>query len=401
MGQPLLPHHLLALEESVLAYARTQTGGIVLPDSGIAHLEWDPNLLSQGMVSINHLIVQFPSGQRVDTNDNGMINTFDFNQLSEVKVQLYLHLMRERHSKEIESDQTGERIRYGIYELVLSEKGSLQGSVASMKFGLFEKNLESQWVFDEEEQPPFVDVGHNPFFAPILDSLLTQLSKYEQRLKQQQVPYATQQRLEMKTRLCLRELFNLRRLLHNVKREVAFHPYFLYEAICSFNDMIALIAHDKHDIPSLHYTHDRPGTLFKGLQEDMAKRLDIQTDRYSSVQFEKKNQFYVIQRLPSEVFDVKRVYLIIQPIKRTHHEKIEGVKIGSLSRLPNIVNLALGGVQLKPCEHSVFNNNFSADAHVYEIQKDKEWMFIEEERGLGLSLQGGIRDVQAFIYWRC
>lgn len=79
LGQPLLPMHLVAQEDSLIANLNFYIQNLGIPYFGIGNLKWDDKLLSQGVVSISKLTVIFPNGDLVDVPDNGVINTYDLN----------------------------------------------------------------------------------------------------------------------------------------------------------------------------------------------------------------------------------------------------------------------------------------------------------------------------------
>lgn len=402
MGQALLPHHLEALEDSVLAYARSRSGGVSPPDYGVVALELDPALLSSGMVSIGKLVVQFQTGHRLDTSDNAVIQPFDLNHLEKTQVRLYLHLLKEGSTQEVTDQETGQQLSYGMYDLQLSDKSTIQGAIATMEFGAYKKKLEGQWTPIDEDQPPFLNIGQNPFFKPLAEDFVSQLSQYEKVLKERSVANAPHQRLDLKNRLCLLELHNIRRLLVNIDKGLVVHPYYLYEALYTFCDMVALMMQEQQSLPPIApYTHEKPGSLFKELLQTVKERLKIKTEKYSSLQLEKRNQFYISEKLPADLLEASEIYLVVQPVDAKQRGGIIGVKVGALSRLPNMINLALSGVKLVTREHSVLGNNFPKEAHIYEIKKDSEWSsYVAKERSLGLSVQGGAVEIQAFIYWR-
>jgi type VI secretion system protein ImpJ len=91
LGQPLLPVHLIAQEESLLANLNFYIN-LGIPYFGIGNLKWDDKLLSQGVVSISKLTVIFPTGELVDIPDNGTINSYDLNLSGVNQITLYLHL---------------------------------------------------------------------------------------------------------------------------------------------------------------------------------------------------------------------------------------------------------------------------------------------------------------------
>ncbi|MGH2611503.1 MAG: type VI secretion system baseplate subunit TssK, partial [Rhabdochlamydiaceae bacterium] len=86
IGQPLLPVHLVAQEDSLLSHLGFYVKNLSLPFYGIGQLKWDDTLLSQGVVSISKLTVVFSSGEVVDVPENGKIAIFDLNKTDKNRV---------------------------------------------------------------------------------------------------------------------------------------------------------------------------------------------------------------------------------------------------------------------------------------------------------------------------
>ena len=60
MGQALLPEHLVALEESMLADSALRSSLHGMPDYGLHGLRWNETLLSEGMLSLEEMTLVLP-----------------------------------------------------------------------------------------------------------------------------------------------------------------------------------------------------------------------------------------------------------------------------------------------------------------------------------------------------
>ena len=90
MGQVLLPEHILALEESVLAEGRIRQRALAgAPMVGLNRLYLHEDLLARGILSLEGLLAIFPSGELVSLPGNVQVEPLDLTGLgiSEAKVR--------------------------------------------------------------------------------------------------------------------------------------------------------------------------------------------------------------------------------------------------------------------------------------------------------------------------
>ena len=140
--------------------------------------------------------------------------------------------------------------------------------------------------------------------------------------------------------------------------------------------------------------------LFSKIIEILTQYLQPKSEQLSYLQFEKKENCYVSEKLPEELYHAQDLYFIVQPIDPRSHSTLEGVKLASYSRLSNVHLFALNGISLLRLDNAPFNNNFSKNAQIYIIEKDIEWNYALTEGRLAVFHQGESLDLQAFLYWR-
>lgn len=399
LGQPLLPLHLTILEDSVRYYAYQCRQSMGIPFYGYGAMKWDSHLLSGGVVSINQLRAVFPSGHIIEAKENGEIQPFDLNASEKQNVSLYLHLKDERRLH-TEMDVSGiEQIHYGIYKLAFSEEASLPDAIATLRFADFERSAEKRWSLSENYIPPCFEVSSNPFLKPLIDNVRSSIDRFQEKLIPED---GTFQSASHKVRSLIKEVAQFRRLLINMERGALTHPYFFYEGLCQLLDA-ALLIHSgqlQTDLDLVAYEHEALGDLFKMLMEKLDSLLDYKAEKISSISFVKKGSFYVLEKLPSGVRDAEEIYLVVEPLGSLLSPSIEGIKLSSLSRLPNTVRFALKGIGLVQVQQVPFEHNFSKKAQKYSLNKGAEWELAIEEGKLGLSSQEISCDLQVSLYWR-
>jgi len=399
MGQPLLPHHLRALEDSLLAHVWLHGKVLGIPSHGISTLKWDPVLLSQGVISIEQMTLTFPSGHVVSIADNGRIDPLDLGQSGKSDVTVYLHLLENKEPVTEVVDPDCEPMTLGVYEILLALDMGIAGSISAIRLGEFSKSLEGQWEFKEGVVPPLTETFSTPFLHPFISRLRSLLSNFQARLVSGGQAGEAAATYTTKTRLCLVEAAKLRRLLINQERGICSHPFFLYQQLCEFIDVVALIDNDQKDLRILAYQHEDIGALFNKLHKILADLMQVTSDKISSVTFEIQGNTYVIDKIPPALKEAEEIYLIIEA-PENQLQVVDGVKVASLARLPNVVRYALGGIDLIRRESAPFDNSFSKGAHVYSIQRGSEWGFAIREGNLGLMCQSGNAGLRCGIYWR-
>jgi type VI secretion system protein ImpJ len=402
IGQPLLPIHLIAQENSLLAHINFYIQNLGIPYYGIGNLKWDETLLSQGVISISKLTLVFPTGELVDVPENGKISSFDLNGVGLNQVSIYVHLLKEQVEQEIfsESLEEEEKVVYSIHNLELSNEHHLYTSKVSLKIAEFEKDVENRWKLCENFAPPFFTINTHPFLISKLSTIKTVLESFQKELELESTTGRLFEQRTLNTKLCLIEVAKLRQFLLNMDRNVITHPFYLYEQLSQFLNALALIYLDLGDFNVIPYQHEKLALLFSKLIEQLIQYLKPKSERLSSIQFEKKPNCYVSERIPQDLSEATEIYFVAQFVDPKIKFVIEGLKLASYSRLFSIHRFALTGIIMLRLESAPFNNNFSRHAHVYKIEKDSEWEHALSEGKLAFSIEGDSPDIQAFIYWR-
>lgn len=401
MGQPLLPLHLVAQEDSLLAHLDFYVRSQGLPFYGIGPLTWDDTLLFQGVLSISKMTVIFPSGEIIDVPENGKISIFDLNKTAKTQVTLYLHLLKEASDQEVYLDeQEEEKLTYSLNQLILSPESHLLTTKTCFKFAEFEKDIEGRWSCSEQYAPPLYTLNDHPFLSNKLFQIRTMLEGFQKELEQEASTGKLFEQKTIETKLSLIQVAKLRRFLLNLERNILTHPFHLYEQISQFLDTLAFIYIDQAEISVIPYQHEKLAPLFSKLIDSLVRYLKPKSEQLASLQFEKRENCYVSDRLPRELDEFSEIYFIVQPVDSKHRIKTEGLKLSSYSRLNNIYRFALSGIPLLRLDAAPFNNNFSKNAVIHRIEKDLEWNYAISEGRLAFSLHEIDEDLQAYLYWR-
>lgn len=402
LGQPLLPIHLVAQEESLLANLNFFIQILGIPYVGIGNLKWDEKLLSQGVVSISKLTVIFPTGELVDVPDNGSVNSFDLNLSGLNQVTLYLHLLKDSSQQDIfaESMDEEDKITYAINILALTNEHHLYAGKVSLKLAEFEKDVENRWKLSEHYSPPLFMICNHPFLTSKLSAIRTIIESFQKELELESKTGKLFEQRTLNTKMCLLEVASFRQFLLNMDRNIITHPYYLYEQLTRFLNTLALMFLDLGDFSVVPYQHEKLSPLFSKLIDQLIQYLKPKNEKLDSLQFERKQNCYVSERLPQGLYESGEIYFVAQFIDPKVKSAIEGLKLAAYSRLFNVHRFALTGIVLLRLESAPFNNNFSRQAQVFKIEKDSEWEHALSEGKLAFSVEGENQEIQGFIYWR-
>lgn len=402
IGQPLLPIHLFAQEDSLLGHLGFYIQALGIPYYGIGNLKWDDTLLAQGVVSISRLSVIFPTGDVVDIPENGTISSYDLNVAGINRVTLYLHLLKETSDKEIigESLEEEEKILYLMNHLVVTNEHHMYAGKVNFKLAEFEKDVENRWKLCESYSPPIFTICGHPFLTTRLSTIQAILESFQKELELESSTGKLFEQRTLNTKLCLMEVAKFRQFFLNMERNVITHPYYLYDQLSHFLNAIALMYLDLGDFTVIPYQHEKVSPLFSKMIDQLIQYLKPKSERLSSIQFEKKQNCYVSERMPQDLYEADEIYFVAQFVDPKIKVSIEGLKLAAYSRLFNIHRFALTGIVLLRLESAPFNNNFSRHAQVYKLEKDTEWEHALSEGKVAFTVEGDFPEIQGFIYWR-
>ena len=238
MGQALLPQHFIAQEEALLAdtILRFRTGG--LPAYGIAWLKWNEAFLGEGILSLQSITVVMPSGLMLDAPGNAVVSTFNLNTPGTVTIPIYLHAIKPIASHEKSGENQGEleedTIPRIIYQLVLSSDQSHPQALETMKLGEFVKDPEGLWQSSDDFIPPLLQLGASPYLKAELEKVAQFLELFHYKITQEiAASYLSGESL-FSAKQCLKSIYRIQRLMANLRSQIHFHPYYVYEALKIF-----------------------------------------------------------------------------------------------------------------------------------------------------------------------
>jgi len=396
MGQTLLPEHLLAQEEALVAEGVAHLRALGLPHHGVGALEWNEGLLSTGVLSLRALTVVFPSGRLVDVPGNSRVGPLNLNGPGTAEVSAYLHLLDGESEADAEPDETGVARR--LLTLTLSSNPEQPGALETLRLGVFKREPDGAWRPGEAYLPPLLLVGASPFLRGPLAAVLEALAGFESQLRQEALGPLGAASLSGQ-KMCLRGLYRLRRLLLAARGAVRFHPYHVYEALRDFYLDVCLYREVTPRNGEDVYDHDDLGRLFARVMEPLKDQLGLAGRRSPYLPFERCEGTFRLN-LPREYRGAREVYLLVQKPGPSRSVSLEGLKMAALSRLHLVHQLALQGIALTRVDRPVAAHAFGPEVEFYLMRQGEEWDHALREGTAAFFDAPEFADLAFFLYGR-
>jgi type VI secretion system protein ImpJ len=404
MGQTLLPAHFFAQEEALVADTAARFGLLGVPFTGIGRLRWNDSLLNDGIVSIMNLSAVLPIGAVVIVPGNAVARSFNLNTAGTTRVTVYLHLTRERGkvptAQADEEAADGEPLERVIHTIALGSDQTHPDAVFTLKLAEFEKSIEGAWSLVDDYVPPLLQVGTSPFLARLLDRLSKAITLFQERLREDiAASYLGGEGL-MSAKMCLKAVYKVERFLSNLRTQVRFHPYHLYEALKTFYAEVCIYQDVTPEDIASPYLHDDLAGCLKKVSRPLFERLNVSKGKTPYLTFEKKDGTFLLSPIPQEVRLAKDVFLLLQKPKVSEVVSFDGVKIASRTRLPVVHQLSLVGIPAKKIERPPFQHQFGAEVEFYQLSQGDEWDQALREGSLAFFDSPAMAKVRAYLYWR-
>jgi type VI secretion system protein ImpJ len=402
MGQTLLPEHLIAQEESLLADTILRFSLLGLPSFGVGRLKWNESLLDEGIVSIVQLALVLPNGQILDVPGNTSAGTMNLNLAGTTRVAIYIHLTSERTSvsaagRRPTDTDTLDRV---VQRVVLSSEQTHPDALQTFKLAEFEKDPEGVWHLAQDYLPPLLQVGTSPFLAGPLEDLGKLVELFHQQLEEDiAASYLGGEGL-FSAKQCLRGVYNIRRFLANLRAQIHYHPYHVYEALKQFYIEVCLYKGTTPEHVEAPYLHDDLATCLRQVTEPLIAQIQVSRGKTPYLQFEKREGLFIVPQLPQEVRLAKELYFLVQKPRVSEVVSLEGVKLASRARLPIVHQLALQGIPYRKIERPPFQHGFGSEVEFYLLREGEEWDHALREGNVAFFDAPGLANAKAYLYWR-
>lgn len=403
MGQTLLPGHLSALEESLLADAATRFGLQGLPNHGLAALRWNESLLTEGVLSLEALSLLLPSGLLLELGGNARVEPLNLNIASGTLLPVHLHVrnLPENHDERDDLRTTLERdgIACWLWRLELSLEPEHPDTRESFRLAEFEKLPDGSWRLAARYIPPLLLVGAVPFLGRELRELKERLDAFHYRLIQEIAAIYLSGEHLINAKLCLKGVLDLQRFLVNLMGQVPRHPFEVYEELKRFYIDLCFYQENPPQFATEAYRHERLAEVFAEVLIPLGEQLQSNQNRSAYLPFERKEGIVQVA-LPALVREASEIYLLVQKSRISQAAGLNGIKLAAVSRIPVVHKFYLQGIPYKHIERPPFQHSFGPEVDIYQLLPGEEWDHALRELAVGFYADPAYTETKFFLYWR-
>lgn len=403
MGQALLPEHLYALEESMLADSALRLNLRGVPSYGFHELRWNESLLTEGMLSLEAMTLILSSGLLLALKKNASVKALNLNASSVPLVAVYLHVhgLPENSGEQNTGWQTIERdnVSCWFWSLELSTEQEQHDTLESFRLGEFEKQANGSWQLSSRYVPPLIAMGLVPFLKQELTALVHKLEAYHYQLTQEITAIYLSGTDLTNAKQCQRSVVQILRFLANLFAEISPHPYEVYEKLKNFYVEVCFYQDSTPQFAMTPYRHDQLAKVFQEILAPLSEQLKFNQTRSPYLPFEVLNGIVSV-KLPDSIREAKEIYLLVQKGSVTKNISLEGLKIGAVSRIAIIHKFYLQGINIKRIDRPPFQHSFGPEVDIYQLAEGEEWDYALNELTAGFYADPKFAEEKFFLYWR-
>lgn len=402
LGQSLLPEHLWANEQSLVAEGHVRSWLHGLPDYGVARLRWNDELLADGVLSLSALTVLLRDAALIDVPRSAAIAPLTLAMTGGARVPVFVHLLDQTESAAGNPLYTDDPaiVQRVVRRAQLTTSEKFERSIGSLKLAEFEKTVSGKWVLSSHYIPPLLNVAETPFLTAALNAIKEQLSELEPKLVAQlQDTFLRLERLAV-TRTTLSAIYQLTSLLSDLQYGVGRHPYELFAALRTFYFTLCCFHEVIPEHSCLPYNHADSSASFAQMFAMLGPRLKLGAANHNHMKFVLHSGLFGASSLPDSVKTAQEVYLLIQRANIHERINIEDVKLSATSRLALVHRMVLNGIPFKALERVHFQHSFGPEVDFYQLTLNEEWALGVREGSVAFYQTAALEKAQAFLFWR-
>lgn len=417
IGQPLLPSHLTAQEDFLVADSSLRTHNLSLPNYGVSLLSWDENLLKQGCLSLKSFRLVIPTNKRVVDYPANTHIISSLVELTELKQAAVYYFVLEKNiqapTENRLSTVTPGELNRRYYKLILASSKVFPEEFEWMLndhliqyqgcLGVFTQHALGDWEISDEFIPPLIHIGTSPFLLNALDSIKRQLQHYKETLHVSFHSELLPLKQYVKLGSCMKSiqgaLFMLDNLinLNNKQGEIKFHPYQVYRQLCQLCTELALYQGDWLDEAFLAYRHEEIHVIFSQLLERLKPYLSLEHTTDRSSRFTLEGNIYTAA-LPSQTSREDRMYFIVKLHDQPRLNPYEIPQISSPSQLEHLYGYSLKGLALEEVSEKNISYHFGQSVQCFCIQRNQECDLINHESAAAFYDQEFYKGYEFYLY---
>ncbi len=407
-GQPLLPEHFYAQEESLREEIALRFSMHGAPFWGAGRLRWDEELLSvEGKLKLDSLTLFFESSSSVvsfgaeDLPSNALApeEAFDLGATGTSEVVVYLH--QDSASAEIHTgagSANEESIRRVIYRLHLDMADTTPVGPLPFEVGRFKLGADAVWRLAPDSLPASVTVLNSAYETHVLPRFERVVGRLAMKVQNDLDTAILAGSVQAAAKIVQKGSFELAALQRQIAQgSLNPHPFELFKAIQS--TYFELSALDNSAPDPIDYLHHAPGKSFGQLLDAVDRLLGHEQKHLPHLSFTKSAGIWSC-RLEQQMKKAGRAFLLLKKPSTAHSLDLRKLKLSSADRLAHVHSHALRGVPFELIENPPFSHLFASTIEFYSLSPGNEWDYAVDEGALSFYDSENLRGVEAFLYYR-
>jgi type VI secretion system protein ImpJ len=428
-GMYLRPQHFQQLERYVEQYVTRRTAGLQGAYWGWLHLDIDRDAYALGRVSLLGGAGVLPDGTPFSFGAEDAPLPYEVpSDLTDELIVLALPLRRAGGEEVIFSEDEGSAARFGVIEREVADGNAVALGPAVLQLArprlrlarassltaewqaigavrVIERRTDHKLVIDANYIPPVLDASAHAMLRSMiaeLHGLLTQRSEaLASRLSQPGRGGVS----EVSDFLLLELANRYLATTWHAQQAVQVHPEQL------FADWLKLACHlATHTSPTRRpvvwpvYDHDNLNESIRPLMEELRRSLSAVLEQSAiAIELEERSHGVRVGRMPDPVL-VRNAGFVLAvhadlPADAIQQRFPTQVKIGSVERIRDLVQLQLPGVTVRPLPVAPRQIPYNAGYHYFELDKNGDmWRQLEKSGGVAMHLAGDFPGL-AMEFW--
>lgn len=403
MGQALLPEHLRALEESLLADSAFRFSQQEAPGYGLRRLRWNETLLAEGVLSLEQMTLVLFSGLLLELKSNAQIAPLNLNIPGTTLLPVYVHVRcRPEDVSERDTAQPAikrDNVSCWLWSLELSTEQENPDTLESFHLANFEKQPDGLWRLSKRYIPPLLSLGSVPFLKEELTGIADRLDTYQYQLTQEIAAIYLSGTHLVSAEQCLKSVVQMQRFIANLFAQISPHPYTVYEKLKHFYVELCFYHNTSPQFATAPYRHEQLFDVFREIIDPLYDELKLNQSRSPYLPFTVSGGLVHVN-LPDSIRDATQIYLLVQKGGVAKALSLDGLKIAALSRISVVHKFYLQGIPIKHMERAPFQNSFGPEVEVYQLSLGEEWDYVLNELTLGFYEDPKYAEEKFFFYWR-
>lgn len=428
-GLFLRPQHFQVGDAAHAACLQARFAGAVAHPWGLVHLQIDEDLASAAKVGARSLVAVLPDGEVIDIPGTQPAPMLDVD--GQVRDEIvYLTLPARQEGAVSYAYPTGRDANIARFHIIEREAvditdpdraaDTIEVAIPNLRFGIREAELAGRTrigigrirevagrriIWDDDYIPPLLDIRASPTMFGFLVDILGRVEQRQDELSLRAVEGADGGTETFASFLLLQLLNRWQPELRHLQRLERVHPERLFSAFVSFAGELATFTRaDRRPQTFPDYDHEDLESCFRPVVEALRAGLSTEFSR-SAVQLELKllqPGAYVSTIADRALYDQGRFYLAVST-RRTAEDvrrMLPSVtKIGSVTRMQQLVQAALPGVPLVPITTPPPQIRVLPEFVYFELDRTvPDWRDFATAPALGLHVAGEWPDLKLELW---